>query len=106
LIVNKTKTFTAIKLAALLSALGIVCAIPALARTGQSARPEATIESTRHDFGEAFAGEELMHVFTVRNTGDAPLELSQTKLLGIRRPTSATAQSLPVKFAPASAAPG
>jgi hypothetical protein len=106
LIVNKTKTFTAIKLAALLSALGIVCAIPALARTGQSARPEATIESTRHDFGEAFAGEELMHVFTVRNNGDAPLELSKTKLLARRRPASVIGLILPVSFAPASAAPG
>jgi hypothetical protein len=106
LIVNKSKTFTAINLAALLAAMVIVYAPPALARTGQSARPEATIESTRHDFGEAFAGEELMHVFTVRNTGDAPLELSQTKILGIRRPTSATVRLLPVRFAPAGAAPG
>jgi hypothetical protein len=106
LIVSKTKPYTAIKLAALLAALAIAYAPPALARTDQTARPEATIESTRHDFGEAFAGEELMHVFTVRNTGDAPLKLSQTKMLGIRRPTSAIVRVLPVKFAPASAAPG
>jgi hypothetical protein len=38
--------------------------------------PQLVIEQTRHDFGEAFAGEALPHTFSLRNAGTAPLELS------------------------------
>jgi hypothetical protein len=51
------------------------------ARRSQKALPRLVIDSTKKDFGEVYAGEELEHVFTVRNEGDAPLELSQTPLL-------------------------
>lgn len=101
-----TKTHTSIRLAVALAALVMAFAPRTLATTGQSALPKVAIESTRHDFGEAFAGEELMHVFTVHNTGDAPLELSKTKILARGRPASAIGHILPVSFAPASAAPG
>ncbi len=48
----------------------------------QPAKPtaEAIIDSTKHDFGEVFAGEELEHTFTIRNVGLGALELSQTPL--------------------------
>ncbi|HEU4386968.1 MAG TPA: hypothetical protein VFV34_04160 [Blastocatellia bacterium] len=38
--------------------------------------PRLAIEQKRHDFGKAFAGEALSHVFGVRNAGTAPLTLS------------------------------
>jgi hypothetical protein len=41
-----------------------------------AASPELVIESTRRDFGEVFIGEELNQVFTFRNAGTAPLELT------------------------------
>src|SRR5215218_5798504 len=44
---------------------------------GNKPSPEAVIDSTKFDFGEAIIGEELEHVFTVRNLGAAPLELFQ-----------------------------
>src|SRR5258706_13319125 len=46
--------------------------------------PQLIVDKVRHEFGEVFAGEDLMHVFWVRNIGTAPLELSETPLLGNR----------------------
>jgi hypothetical protein len=38
--------------------------------------------STRRDFGEVFAGEELEAAFGIRNGGTAPLEIAQKSTLG------------------------
>jgi hypothetical protein len=46
--------------------------------------PQLVLDSIRHDFGEVFAGEDLSHVFQVRNIGNVPLELSETPQLGTR----------------------
>jgi hypothetical protein len=51
--------------------------------------PEVKIDITRHDFGEVFISEDISHVFTVRNFGPAPLELSTTEQLLTPRATSA-----------------
>lgn len=40
-------------------------------------QPEVALDASEHDFGDIFLGESLSHAFTVRNTGGAPLELSQ-----------------------------
>jgi len=45
--------------------------------------PKVEIGSTKKDFGEVFAGEELEQNFPVRNLGSKPLELSQKSALGI-----------------------
>lgn len=45
--------------------------------SGNKALPEAVIDNPKFDYGEAFIGEEIEHVFTVRNLGSATLELSQ-----------------------------
>lgn len=57
------------------------------------ALPEVKIENTRHDFGEVFVGEDISHVFTVRNFGPAPLELSTTQQLVTPRRASASGSS-------------
>ncbi|PYT08277.1 MAG: hypothetical protein DMF60_05140 [Acidobacteria bacterium] len=49
-----------------------------------TARPEVVITTTRRDFGDVFAGEELEAAFGVRNAGTAPLELAQKSSLGMR----------------------
>jgi hypothetical protein len=68
----------------LAAAVAILLLSPASA-AGQSRNqkqlPQLVIDSTKHDFGEVFAGEELEHIFTVRNVGTVPLELSQTASL-------------------------
>ena len=46
--------------------------------------PQLVLDNPRHDFGEVFAGEDLSHVFWVRNVGSAPLELSEMPQLGTR----------------------
>jgi hypothetical protein len=46
--------------------------------------PRLVLEKPRHDFGETFAGEDLSHVFWVRNLGAAALELSERPLLTTR----------------------
>jgi hypothetical protein len=50
--------------------------------------PEVAIASTRRDFGDVFAGEELEQNFPVRNTGTKPLELAQKSTLGLNSKTS------------------
>jgi hypothetical protein len=58
------------------------------------ASPELVIDGTRKDFGEIFVGEELDHIFTVRNVGTAPLELANKTLTGLSsRPSLVTASS-------------
>lgn len=51
--------------------------ISTLTTGAQTSAPVLNIDKTQHDFGEVFVGEELVHVFSVRNEGSAPLELSQ-----------------------------
>jgi len=59
---------------------GLVAASSASSQKKSTASPELVIDSTRRDFGEVFVGEELTHVFTVRNIGTAPLELANKSL--------------------------
>jgi hypothetical protein len=40
--------------------------------------------STKRDFGDVFAGEELEQNFPVRNIGNKPLELATRSILGAR----------------------
>jgi hypothetical protein len=67
----------------------------ALAAT-QSA-PLVFMNLTRRDFGDVFAGEDIEQVFSVRNDGDAPLEIENKSLTGQSAP------SLPNRLARASA---
>ena len=63
--------------------------VSAAGRTGQkgaSPLPKFEIDKTLHDFGEVFAGEDIVVVFSVTNTGNAPLELSDKPLL-VTRPS-------------------
>ena len=61
------------------------CAFASSARkTTLADGPEVVIGSTRRDFGDVFAGEELEQNFPVRNAGNKPLELSQRSTLGTR----------------------
>ena len=64
------------------------------ARTGADG-PEAVMASTRRDFGDVFAGEELEQNFPVRNAGTKPLELSRKSMLGAR----SAAPDFPVRAA-------
>ena len=43
----------------------------------QARAPEVILDSTKRDFGDVFAGEELVHVFSIRNDGPVPLELAE-----------------------------
>jgi hypothetical protein len=49
--------------------------------------PEVAIDSTKRDFGDVFAGEELEQNFPVRNVGNKPLELERRSTLGRRSTT-------------------
>lgn len=64
------------------------------ARSGADG-PEVVMGSTRRDFGDVFAGEELEQNFPVRNAGTKPLELSQKSTLG----TGSTTPGYPVRAA-------
>lgn len=77
-------------------ALSLIAHVPS-ASTAQTRAdgPEVVIGSTRRDFGDVFAGEELEQNFPVRNAGTKPLELSQKSTLGSR----STAPGSPVRAA-------
>jgi hypothetical protein len=81
----------------LLIASALLLFTPASSASQQSAgrAPVAVVNSTEHDFGEVFAGEEVWHTFNVHNAGTAPLELAERKVaaLHVRR--------IAVSFAPA-----
>ena len=49
------------------------------------------MDTTKRDFGDVFAGEELEQIFLVRNAGTKPLELSQKSTLttGVAAPRPA-----------------
>ena len=76
-----------------LSVLAFALSIPAHFPSASSARtrvdgPEVVMASTKRDFGDVFAGEELEQIFPVRNTGTKALELAQKSTLGTRSTTS------------------
>ncbi|HKS41445.1 MAG TPA: hypothetical protein VJX74_12600 [Blastocatellia bacterium] len=82
----------------------------------QTRAPELVIESTKRDFGDVFAGEELVQVFPIRNTGSIPLELAEkSTTTGLRLPSSReliktvsfnpSAQAVPIAVAANRAAP-
>lgn len=70
------------RLSRFMSVAGLLCCIIASlilipGAGAQTGAPAFTIDSTRRNFGDVFIGEELEQVFTVRNTGQKPLELSE-----------------------------
>ena len=59
--------------------------IPIALAAPQSA-PLVFMTMTRRDFGDVFAGEDLEQVFSIRNDGDAPLEIDNKSLTGQSAP--------------------
>jgi hypothetical protein len=58
--------------------LSVVALLALIASAGaQPGGPEFVIDGTRRDFGDVFAGEELVQVFGIRNAGRKPLELAE-----------------------------
>lgn len=94
----------AIRLAALLFILSCTAPLDAAARCQTTAQaPELVIESTRHSFGDAFAGETLFHSFPIRNNGNRPLELSDKIPIprtSIYRPQDDRLSARPAGFTP------
>ena len=60
--------------------------IPIALAAPQSA-PLVFMTLTRRDFGDVFAGEDLEQVFSIRNDGDAPLEIDNKALTGQAAPS-------------------
>src|SRR5438067_13652529 len=60
--------------------------IPIALAAPQSA-PLVFMIMTRRDFGDVFVGEDLEQVFSIRNDGDAPLEIDNKALTGQAAPS-------------------
>lgn len=63
-----------------------------LAQQVAPARAKVVLDTTRHDYGEVFAGEELDYPYNILNAGTAPLELMQ-RALSSRAANSAALQA-------------
>jgi hypothetical protein len=68
----------------LLGGLTLACTLavlffPALTRAQEGKLPLAVIEEMRHDMGEVFEQDKYSHVFKVRNSGDAELQILSVK---------------------------
>src|SRR3982751_1950547 len=75
----------------LLIIFAALCLAVTLMPVALAARPSAPfvyMSMTRRDFGDVFAGEDIEQVFTVRNDGDAPLEMQQKSLTGQAAPVT------------------
>lgn len=67
----------------------LMCAVMLMPENSSSAprsisssqAPELSLEKSRHDFGEVFAGEDLIAAFWIRNLGSKALELSDRPLI-------------------------
>jgi hypothetical protein len=60
--------------------------IPIALAAPQSA-PLVFMSLTRRDFGDVFAGEDIDQAFSIRNDGDAPLEIDNKSLTGQAAPS-------------------
>lgn len=47
--------------------------------SGSQASPSIQIGEKTHDFGEVMEGAQITHVFQVKNTGSAPLQITQVR---------------------------
>ena len=72
---------------ALLTALMSVTALLDITAAAQGNKPQGNkplpvfeLNKAEHDFGDVFIGEDIAHVFMVRNQGAAPLELSDNPI--------------------------
>ena len=48
-------------------------------QTSTGDQPHLVIDSTSHDVGEVWEGEDIIHSFIVKNTGTAPLAIKKVK---------------------------
>ena len=97
--------------AAALYATCAVCATAGASGRAGGDRPKAVVTQTRFDFGPVFAGEQLIHVFSIRNDGTAPLTLldkardteGRAGHGEAREPRIAYAAAIPSSFGPVAA---
>src|SRR5579862_5585629 len=52
---------------------------PALALARSADGPQLVIDSPNHNFGDVFSGEQISHVFHIRNSGTGELQLADRK---------------------------
>ena len=84
LLKNKFTTLQSARSQKLLMAFAILLAIPSMTPARQNGKPEMPaleVDSTQYNLGDIFVGEEISHIFSIRNTGTAPLKLSDTPFL-------------------------
>ena len=54
-------------------------AVDAQEKVPAEKQPQITIDATRHDVGEIYDDESIVHSFTVKNTGTAELNIKRVK---------------------------
>lgn len=67
------RIFTAAALALILA----VVVHPASAAAGET--PQVVVREASHDFGSVYDGRIVIHGFTLKNTGDAPLSVEDVR---------------------------
>lgn len=56
----------------------ILCFLPVMAVANEPA-PKAVAETDSYEFGTVLEGNDVIHDFVIKNTGDAPLEIQNVR---------------------------
>ena len=59
-------------------------------QNGKTAVPVFAADKIEHNFGDIFTGEDVSYIFTVRNLGNAPLQLSDSPVVSLAPRDAAT----------------
>jgi hypothetical protein len=77
----KSLLITANIFALLVSSIAVVSTAKGQSQNTNKPLPVFDVNKTEHDFGNIYLGESTAAVFTVRNLGAAPLELSENPIV-------------------------
>ena len=63
----------------LMMVMTVLISVRATTVRADEGKPSAVVENPVHNFGLVYAGKSVVHSFTIKNTGDAPLVIESVR---------------------------